>query len=334
MAYSVQPIILQNLGSGLTYAGPVAGFPATFDNLLFSMWVCLGAQPRAVAVANSVSFMLVDCNQSFVRVRLLRGLSLPVFEGFFNAPIDNVLSHFLVSVNLPTQTIQVYHNDLSLTQTDGPGWSGSGSFNPSPSPTYNNWNIGGAGSAAPGPGIADLFIGVPATFFDLTLAANRRKFINSNLTPVDLGTDASSVLGASPPMYLTVRPGGVANDFGNNDGTGEAFTISVPPLAFQAAGTCVVAAPPVIPKLAMDDVVCTIEPDLEQNLISLRWSDNRGHSYGSPVSKNIGAVGQYRTSLQWLRLGYARDRMFEVSWSVPMPTALKGCWFDAAPGQS
>ena len=241
MPYTVQPIILQNLGSGLTYTGNVAGFPASFDNLLVSAWVCLGDMPRSVGILNTVSFMGVSVTQTGVYVQLLRGLSLPVFNGTFAAPIGNVLSNVIVSVNLPTQTIQVCHNNTLIPMTSGPGWTDSGSFNPSPSPTYNNWNIGGAGSAAPGPGIADLYIGVPEddAFYDLNLVANRRKFINGNLTPVDLGTEASSVLGSSPPMYLTVRPGGVPNDFGINNGAGGPFTISVPPLAFQAPGTCV-----------------------------------------------------------------------------------------------
>jgi hypothetical protein len=72
----------------------------------------------------------------------------------------------------------------------------------------------------------------------------------------------------------------------------------------------------------------------ESHLISLRWSDDRGHSYGNPVTQAIGAVGEYRTSLQWQRLAYARDRVFELSWSVAMPTALQGCWVDVTPAQS
>jgi hypothetical protein len=85
----------------------------------------------------------------------------------------------------------------------------------------------------------------------------------------------------------------------------------------------------------MDDVVCTVDQSpLSSNLVSLRWSDDRGHSFGSPVTQSIGAVGEYRTSLQWQRLAYARDRVFEISWSVPTKTALQGCWIDVTPAQS
>jgi hypothetical protein len=91
---------------------------------------------------------------------------------------------------------------------------------------------------------------------------------------------------------------------------------------------------PALPKLALDDVVCTTIPALALNLISLRWSDDRGRSYGSPVTQPMGEAGEYRTSLQWQRLAYARDRVFEVSWSVACRTALQGCWIDVTPAGS
>jgi probable HAF family extracellular repeat protein len=70
------------------------------------------------------------------------------------------------------------------------------------------------------------------------------------------------------------------------------------------------------------------------NLISLDWSDDRGHSYGNPVSQSMGEAGEYRTSLQWQRLGVARDRVFRLTWSVAAPTALQGAWIDPTPAES
>jgi hypothetical protein len=338
MPYSVQPIILRNGGVGLTTpTGGTTGFPsAPFNYLLFSKWVCLGAQPRSAGINNNISFMNVTSNNSSVQVQLLGGTSVNLFNGTFSAPIGNVLSHILVSADPATQRLQVYVNDAPVTTllgTGGPGWIASGPFHIG----FNAWNIGGAGSTAPGSGLADLFIAAPAAFFDLGVVANRRKFINRDLTPVDLGANASAVLGAAPPIWLTVRPGGVPNDFGANNGTGGAFTITAPPLAFQAAGVCVAATPPPPEPvtLAMDDLVVTAEADmLSENLVSLRWSDDRGHSWGSPVSQSIGEAGEYRTSHQWQRLGMSRFRVFEISWSVPLPTALMGCFVDATPAQS
>lgn len=64
------------------------------------------------------------------------------------------------------------------------------------------------------------------------------------------------------------------------------------------------------------------------NRIWLDWSDDRGHSFGNPVSQSFGARGQYIASLQWQRLGYARDRVFRLTWSEPLATALQGAWID------
>jgi hypothetical protein len=68
------------------------------------------------------------------------------------------------------------------------------------------------------------------------------------------------------------------------------------------------------------------------NTISLRWSNDSGHTWGNPVTQSIGETGEYLTSLQWQRLGMSRSRVFELSWSVPMPTVLQGCFVDATRG--
>lgn len=63
-------------------------------------------------------------------------------------------------------------------------------------------------------------------------------------------------------------------------------------------------------------------------VVNLRWSDDRGKTYGSYVRQSLGALGQYLASVSWNRLGMARDRVFELSWSVPTETALNGAWVD------
>lgn len=63
--------------------------------------------------------------------------------------------------------------------------------------------------------------------------------------------------------------------------------------------------------------------------VFLRWSDTRGYSWGNAVQRSLGLEGEYLTSVQWRRLGMARDRVFELSWSAPCKTALLGAWVDA-----
>lgn len=66
------------------------------------------------------------------------------------------------------------------------------------------------------------------------------------------------------------------------------------------------------------------------NLVWLDWSDDRGHSFGNPVSQSAGERGEYLTSIQFQRLGYARDRVFRLTWSVPEATALQGAFIEVA----
>ena len=63
--------------------------------------------------------------------------------------------------------------------------------------------------------------------------------------------------------------------------------------------------------------------------VSLTCSDNRGKTYGNPVMQSLGKEGEYITSMQWNRLGMARDRVFQLSWSSPVRTALNGAFVDA-----
>lgn len=66
--------------------------------------------------------------------------------------------------------------------------------------------------------------------------------------------------------------------------------------------------------------------EAEPPLLSLRWSDTRGASWGNPITNSLGAPGEYLTSIQFQRLGMARDRVFEISWSAPVMTAINGAF--------
>lgn len=63
--------------------------------------------------------------------------------------------------------------------------------------------------------------------------------------------------------------------------------------------------------------------------ITLAWSDDRGRTYGNGVLQMAGAPGEYNTYPQWRGLGIARDRIFELSYSIAGPAALNGAWVDA-----
>jgi len=62
--------------------------------------------------------------------------------------------------------------------------------------------------------------------------------------------------------------------------------------------------------------------------IMLRWSNSRGQSWDVTLVQSLGSAGQYLVSPSWKRLGYARDRVWELSWTAPCKTALNGAWVD------
>jgi len=65
--------------------------------------------------------------------------------------------------------------------------------------------------------------------------------------------------------------------------------------------------------------------------VYLRWSDTRGASWGNSIEESFGLEGDYLKSVQFQRLGMARDRVFELSWSAPVKTALNGAFVQAIP---
>lgn len=68
---------------------------------------------------------------------------------------------------------------------------------------------------------------------------------------------------------------------------------------------------------------------LSPDTVALDWSDDAGQSYGSPVPQTINnqTNGQY----QWRRLGYARDRVYRLTWSGAGECALNGAYIDVIP---
>lgn len=67
------------------------------------------------------------------------------------------------------------------------------------------------------------------------------------------------------------------------------------------------------------------------DFVSLSWSDDRGRHFGNPVRQGLGGLGNTLTSMQWQRLGMARDRVFKLRWSTDAPCALQGAWVTVDP---
>jgi hypothetical protein len=129
--------------------------------------------------------------------------------------VANGLVHILASVNLATGLGLMYVDDVDDTDSaalvnDTIDWAGSGDFGIGAEPD------GGAKLSAD---IADLYINF-ADSFDLSVVANRRKFISAAGKPVFLGADGSLPTGAAPAVFLS----GPTADWHTNKGAGGGFT--------------------------------------------------------------------------------------------------------------
>ena len=64
-------------------------------------------------------------------------------------------------------------------------------------------------------------------------------------------------------------------------------------------------------------------------LVKLRWSVDRGVTFGQTVLQAAGPPGAYETVPTWQALGIGRDVVFEVEYSLAGEAALNGAWIDA-----
>lgn len=361
MAYNLQMAqINTNLG-GLSRSNTAWGFPVNtnFHTLLMSYWMCgppaasgYSGNPGIWPAFFSAQFFgfgpginSVVAGNPFI---CLTRHGAAAYTGFFSGNIPSpqpttppaCLQHFLLSVDTHAQIIQVYVNDQPIPVTGI--WDGTAAgltppfdFNVSNSINTWAWDVSGVIGSAVHPTLGDAWISNTPSFVDLSVVANRRKFISRELQPVDLGATGTMPFGYQPAMYMSIRPGGVATDILNNLGVGGGtwgYSGSSPP-TFQTDGTCTVLARSF---LDMDNVIATatLRPFVAGNQIFLDFSDDRGHSYGNPLGQPIGATGAYLTNVQWQRLGMARDRCFRLTWSVPVATALQGAWIEVTSAKS
>lgn len=74
--------------------------------------------------------------------------------------------------------------------------------------------------------------------------------------------------------------------------------------------------------------------DSDDPQLMVRWSDTRGASWGDTVVMPFSQTGDYLRQMNLQRLGIARDRVFEISWSFAYKTALQGPWVTVTPAET
>lgn len=64
----------------------------------------------------------------------------------------------------------------------------------------------------------------------------------------------------------------------------------------------------------------------------LRWSDDGGSTWGNEHWRSIGRTGKYKHRARWLRMGSARDRVYEVRVTDPVKAVIIDAQLDLKPG--
>ena len=66
----------------------------------------------------------------------------------------------------------------------------------------------------------------------------------------------------------------------------------------------------------------------------LRWSNDGGSTYSNEHWVSIGAVGKYKNRAIWRRLGWSRDRIFEVAITDPVKAVIVSANLKAEVGEN
>jgi hypothetical protein len=66
----------------------------------------------------------------------------------------------------------------------------------------------------------------------------------------------------------------------------------------------------------------------------LRWSNDGGSTYSNEHWTSIGQIGAYKNRAMWRRLGYARDRIFEVVVTDPVKAVIVSANLKASVGDN
>jgi len=163
-------------------------------------------------------------------------------------------------------------------------------------------------------GLSEMFFSPTAGFVDLTDPANLAKFATDAGCTVGIGAHGTGPFGLAPPVFFNQVAGSGADTWATNMGTGGGFNLTGS--LTTASGPC----------CGPGEININTQP--EPVIVYLRWSDNRGKSFGNPMGQTMGAPGEYLTVLQWNRLGMARDRVYELFWSATNFTTLQGAFLD------
>ncbi len=67
-------------------------------------------------------------------------------------------------------------------------------------------------------------------------------------------------------------------------------------------------------------------------ILSLRWSNDSAHTWSNSYDRDCGQTGDFKKRVRWLRMGQARDRIYELSCADPVPYRIVDAYLESTPG--
>ncbi len=222
MVYTPNPPRFRNVQTELD----ISTFPAGASFLVFSLWAYSNSAEFAILINDTTAsasgnliFFQVDCGSGAedVAVTIKSGANIGatgnniILNGEISAAVEAACyCHWLISVDLAGNRFQAYFNDQEMTLNSSIAWGIAGrSFAATNADTVTTeQTVWPPASDFQSKYFSDLWIGSTASFFDLSIEANRRKFINADITPVDLGATGQIPFGTAPQIFQNVLPAG------------------------------------------------------------------------------------------------------------------------------
>lgn len=185
-----------------------------------SAWINLtggNGAVMAVVASEGVTFGLTRLDTSELRVRAENSAGTTILA----AQTSNTYTdssgwvHILSSWDLASTTVYLYISDVvDLASTPKTVTNDTIDY------TVTNWSVGSYTNANGklNADLADLWF--DDSYMNISLEANRRKFIDASGNPVNLGTTGANPTGSSPLVFMS----GATDSWHTNKGTGGGFT--------------------------------------------------------------------------------------------------------------
>ena len=208
----------------LSLSGNLTGITDTKTGII-SVWLKVDTDAQSEAIVSGRDtlgtefFRLLRFSDNTLRIRVQNTAGTTVWEAETSNTIttSDAWVHILASWDLANTRGQLYIDDVDrTTQLTSPVNDFVGY-----SEIDDSWGVGARGNGGVKfDGCLSQVYFTEDDTIDLAVTANRRLFINANLTPVDLGSDGSNPTGSTPIVYFNKT----AANFHLNGGTGGDFT--------------------------------------------------------------------------------------------------------------